>query len=59
MLCITMQEAKEYASSMKLPLFETSAKTGDGVIQLFDDLGALLFHVEIVLVLEAWSLRRS
>merc|ERR1711988_1727285 len=33
-----MREAREYAAQNKLPIFETSAKTGDSVKDLFDDL---------------------
>jgi len=33
-----MKEAHEYARQQSLPIFETSAKTGNNVKELFDDL---------------------
>ena len=36
--CVSISEARKWASSHKLPYFETSALSGDGVVKLFEEL---------------------
>lgn len=38
------QEAQRYAASIGAPIFETSAKTGEGIEQLFDKLAHMLLE---------------
>src|ERR1700761_5445666 len=40
---VSTNEAQGYASEANLLFFETSAKTGDGIVELFTEIGKLFF----------------
>lgn len=46
---VPRDEAQAYATEAGLLFFETSAKTGDGIVELFTEIGTFSFHSAMVI----------
>lgn len=52
---VPREEAQAYATEAGLLFFETSAKTGEGVVEIFTEIGESEYHIVSILLLNLHS----